>query len=488
MPPAKSWGRRFFYDFIFIFSTEGGMPLATTRIIPMHINRGKTLAQCLSDRLDYGENPVKTEGGELISSYECDPATADSEFLLAKQRYKTITGRTQENDVIAYQIRQSFKPGEITPEEANRIGYEFAMRFTKGEHAFIVCTHTDKKHIHNHVYWNSTKLDCTGKFRDFRRSGRAVRKLSDLICIEHRLSVIENPQRHGKSYNKWLGNRAKPSHREEVRLLIDEALAKNPHSMEALLELLAASGYEIKRGKNITLVRPGQANIRLNSLGDGYTEKELYAVIVGAKTHTPRKNRRMAAPKARLITEIEDKLNGRHSQWDSVRILKQMAQSVLYVQQHDFENFDELAARSAAATARVNELSETMKSAEKRMAEIAVLKTHIINYSKTRDVYVGYRKSGYSKKYLAEHEDDIIIHKAAKKAFDELGMKKLPTVKSLNAEYAELLAQKKAAYAEYAEAKKEMRELLVHKANVEYILGLEEQEMEKSRLKEQEER
>lgn len=468
---------------------KGGLPLATTRIIPMHINKGKTLAQCLSGRLEYGENPDKTEAGELISSYECDPETADAEFLLSKQRYKTITGRVQDNDVIAYQIRQSFKPGEITPEEANRIGYEFAMRFTKGEHAFLVCTHIDKKHIHNHVYWNSTKLDCTGKFRDFWRSGRAVRELSDLICIEHKLSVIENPKPRGMSYNKWLGALAKPSHREEVRILIDEALAKNPHSMDALLNLLSASCYTVKRGKNITLVKAGQKNIRLNSLGEGYTEKDIFAVISGVKTHTPRKTRKVvASKKARLITEIEDKLNGRHSQWDSVRILKQMAQSVLYVQQHDFENFDALAAKAAAATARVNELSETMKSAEKRMAEIATLKTHIINYAKTRDVYAGYRKAGYSKKYFAEHESDIIIHKAAKKAFDELGLKKLPTVKSLSAEYADLLAKKKTAYAEYAATRKEMRDLLVHRANVAYILGLEEQEKVKTRTQEREEK
>lgn len=459
--------------------------MATTRIIAMHVNKGKSLAQCLENRIGYGKNPEKTGAGELISTYECAPETADAEFLLSKKQYQILTGRTQDSDVIAYQIRQSFRPGEITPEEANRIGYEFAMRFTKGEHAFIVCTHIDKKHIHNHIYWNSTKLDCLGKFRDFHRSGKAVRELSDLICIEHKLSVIENPKRHGISYNKWLGAQAKLSHREELRILIDEALAKNPHSMEALLELLSTSGYSVKRGKNITLVKAGQKNIRLNSLGEGYTEKELFAVISGANTHTPRKTRRMTAPqKARLIAEIEEKLNGRHSQWDSVRILKQMAQSVLYVQQHDFEDFDALAAKSDFVTARVSELSETVRSAEKRMAEIATLKTHIINYSKTRNVYAGYRKAGYSKKYLAEHESDIIIHKAAKKAFDDLGVKKLPTVKSLSAEYAGLLAQKKTAYAEFAAAKKEMRELLVHKANVEYILSLEEQERAKTRAQE----
>ena len=454
----------------------------------MHINRVKTLRQCLSDRLGYGEDPGKTEDGRFISSYECGPETADTEFLYAKRQYRAVTGRTQDSDVIAYQVRQSFQPGEVTPEEANRIGYEFAMRFTKGEHAFIICTHVDKKHVHNHIYWNSTRLDCRGKFRNFWGSTRAVRELSDLICVEHRLSVIRNPQRRGVTYDKWQGSKARPSHREEVRMLIDEALAKKPHSFDALLGLLSEAGYTVKRGKNITLMKEGRKNIRLNSLGESYTEADLRAVIAGAKVHTPRKNRRMAAPKPRLITEIEEKLNGRNSNWDTVRILKQMAQSVLYVQQHDFENFDALAAKSAAATARVSELSAAIKTAEKRMGEITALRTQIINYVKTRDVYAGYRKAGYSKKYLAEHESDIIIHKAAKKAFDELGLKKLPTVKSLNAEYAELLAQKKTAYAEYNAAKKEMRELLIHKANVERILGLDEQDKEKIRAREREDR
>ena len=121
--------------------------MATTRIIPMHLNKGKTLAQCLADRTEYGMNPDKTEGGALISAFACEPETAVSEFALSKREYRELTGRVQESDVIAYQVRQSFKPGEVTPEEANRIGYEFAKRFLKGRHAFLVCTHTDKKHI-----------------------------------------------------------------------------------------------------------------------------------------------------------------------------------------------------------------------------------------------------------------------------------------------------------------------------------------------------
>ena len=142
--------------------------MATTRIIPMHLNKGKTLAQCLADRTEYGMNPDKTEGGALISAFACEPETAVSEFALSKREYRELTGRVQESDVIAYQVRQSFKPGEVTPEEANRIGYEFAKRFLKGRHAFLVCTHTDKKHIHNHIYWNSTAHNFQIHFRTLR--------------------------------------------------------------------------------------------------------------------------------------------------------------------------------------------------------------------------------------------------------------------------------------------------------------------------------
>ena len=123
------------------------MGMAATRLIALHVNKGKTVAQCLADRTDYSQNAAKTNDGEFISSYECDPKTADEEFLLSKRQYQHITGRQQKNNIIAYQIRQSFKPGEITPEEANQVGYETAMRWTKGKHAFIVATHIDKSHI-----------------------------------------------------------------------------------------------------------------------------------------------------------------------------------------------------------------------------------------------------------------------------------------------------------------------------------------------------
>ena len=132
----------------------------------------------------------------------CDSRTADAEFLLAKRQYIAATGRVRgADDVIAYHVRQSFRPGEITPEEANRLGVEFAKRFTKGNHAFVVCTHIDKSHIHNHIIWSSVSLEYDRKFRNFWGSTKAVRRLSDTICIENGLSIVENPNPHGKSYN-----------------------------------------------------------------------------------------------------------------------------------------------------------------------------------------------------------------------------------------------------------------------------------------------
>ena len=177
------------------------------------------------------------------------------------------------------------------------------MRFLKGKHAFIVATHIDRKHIHNHIIWNSTSLDHQRKFRDFHRSGMAVRQLSDIICLEHGLSIIEQPKRHGKSYNKWLGEKKVPSHREQLRIAIDEALEKKPTSFDDLLLSLRDAGYEIKkRGHNISFRGAGEKGfVRLSSLKGPYTKDLLTAVIEGKQKHMPRKSHPVAhPPKAEL--------------------------------------------------------------------------------------------------------------------------------------------------------------------------------------------
>ena len=472
--------------------------MATTRIMSLHTGKGRSVGTAINDILDYVENPEKTDGGRLISSFRCDSRTADAEFLFAKRQYIAKTGRNRgTDDVLAYQIRQSFVPGEITPEEANRLGRELAMRFTKGNHAFVVCTHIDKAHIHNHIIFNSTSLDCTRKFRNFWGSTKAVRRLNDTICIENGYSIVENPKRRGKSYNKWLGSKP-PCHRDRLRMAIDAALAQKPANLDALLQLLRNAGIEVSpRGKSIRLKAPGGKQfVRLDgdSMGADYSIPSLLAVLAGEKQHTPlSKNiRRADPPKVNLLVDIQAKLQAGkgagYARWAKTFNLKQMAQTLNYLTEHGLLDYADLAAKADEATGRYHELSATIKAAEQRMAEIAVLKTHIINYSKTRDVYVAYRKAGYSKKFKAEHESDILLHQAAKKFFDESGLKKLPTVRSLQAEYAALLAEKKAAYADFRKAREDMKELLTVRANVQKLMGYEAQEQEKEADRREEER
>ena len=450
-------------------------PIATTRIIPMHKNRGKTLLSCLAARTDYAMDKDKTAEGELISSYECAPQTAAEEFTLSKQIYFQKTGREQENDIIAYQFRQSFKPGEVTAEEANKIGYEFAERFLKGKHAFIVCTHINRHHIHNHVIWNSTTLDCSRKFRNFWNSTKAVRRLSDTICMEHGLSVIENPARKGMTYDKWLGGSAKVSNRDMLRKAIDEVLMQKTQNMDEFLRLLEEKRFTVKRGKHVTLkYKDFKKAVRLDSLGDGYTEEDIRAVLIGKRKHVQRKQ----SNRNSLLIDIDSKLR-MNKKTAKVRNLKQMAQTINYLREHGLLDLAELQRKTADVTAKYHELSDKIKSAEARMKEIGEMKAQIIAYMRTHEVYDSYKKSGYSRTYYTEHEGEILKHKAAKKAFDEWNLRKLPTVKNLNAEYTDLVKQKKTLYAEYSAVRSEMRELLIHKSNVEKILGIGENEAKK---------
>lgn len=449
--------------------------MAATRVITMHCNKGKTVAQCIADRTDYAKNPDKTDHGQLVSTYECNAGTVDSEFALSKREYFQITGREYKGDILAYQVRQSFKPGEISPEEANAIGYEFAKRFTKGNHAFIVCTHIDRKHIHNHIIWNSTTLDCTHKFKDFWGMAAAVRILSDVICVKHGLSIIEKPQKHGKSYNSWRGDYERKSNRVFLAEAIDRALEQKPKSFEELFSILKKDGYSLVSGKHITFSHPRQKkNIRLRSLGEEYSEENIRSVIFGNKVHSSKSKR---TEKTNLLSDIERMINSgkgaTYQNWAKKFGAKQIAKSLMFLQEHNYDSFEDFEKDLKVKQDTNAKLSKIIKSTDKRLSEITELKKHIINYSKTKDIYVGYRKSGYSKKYLAEHEADIITHKSAKKAFDELKLEKLPSIKKLNAEYAELIAKKKEAYAEYQITQKEVREMLLHKQNYEYILNAE---------------
>ncbi|WP_337496458.1 relaxase/mobilization nuclease domain-containing protein [[Ruminococcus] lactaris] len=465
--------------------------MAATRLIALHVNKGKSVAQCLADRTDYSQNAEKTNNGEFISSYKCDPKTADEEFLLSKRQYQHITGRQQKNNVIAYQIRQSFKPGEITPDEANQIGYETAMRWTKGKHAFIVATHIDRAHIHNHIIYNSTTLDCTRKFKDFFLSGLAVQKLSDRICAEHGLSIIiPQPYRERKKRTVFP---KKQSERDMLCAAIDQILTTKPKNFDEFLQQLIQLEYEVKNGKNLAFRKKGKERfIRLRSLGDEYSEDAIRAVISGKTLHKAKNTSKQIHTQRdfHLLIDIHEKMaEGKsigYERWAKKYNRKEAARTVCLLKEKGVDSYEELAALTEKLSARFNELSGNIKAAERRMIEIGALKKHINNYAKTRAVYEDYRRAEYSKKFFEAHREEILLHKAAKEAFNQLGGKKIPSRKSLDEEFHQLLTEKKQAYTEYRQVKKEMQEYLIAKQTVEHILGIDRKKEEERQQKEQE--
>lgn len=467
--------------------------MATTRLIPLHTGKGRNFGKAIRNVIGYVSNPKKTHQGELVTGFGCNPETTDGEFLLMKREYIAQTGRLRgKDDVIAYHLRQSFVPGEITPEEANRIGCELASRFTHGQHAYVVATHEDRRHVHSHIIISAVNLDCDRKFRNFWGSSKAIRRLSDTLCIQNGLSIIEQPKGHSKSYNKWLGNEAKTSQREVLREALDAALARQPKDFEELLTMLQRGGWEVKRGKRISLKGKGQERFkRLDSLGEDYSEAALRAIIAGEKEHHPREKKTVQPMRqVNLLVDIQAKLQAGkgagYERWAKVFNLKQMAQTLNYLSENNLMNIEDLTAKTDAAIARVHELQVTIRETEKRMAELHTLKGHIINYVKTREVYAAYRMAGYSKKFVAEHEQEIKLHQAAKEAFSALGTQKISKVKGIQAEYDALREKKKQAYAAYHQAQDEMRQLLTVRANVERILGVEEKEKERQKEKKKE--
>jgi len=461
--------------------------LAATWIKPLHVNKGKTIAQTITDRTDYAENPDKTRKGELVTGYQCDPRTADAEFLLSKQKYHDITGRSQgKHDILAYHIRQAFKPGEITPEEANRLGYELAMRFTKGRHAFIVATHEDKSHIHCHIVFNSTALDCSYKFHNPMRSNKIIRRISDQICAENGLHIIENPKPPKGHYGEWLGDNKPLNYREQLKQAIDAALAQKPAAFDEFLKLIEAVGYEVKRrGSRYSFRGTGKGFICLRSLKGDYTEDAIREIISGRR-EAPAAHKVIVPDQPRkvsLLIDIQNSIKAQNSpgyaQWSKIFNLKTAASTLIFLQENGLDDINKLNEKAQAAKDKFNGINTRIQNIDVRLKDISTLQKQIGIYSKTRDVYAAYRKAGYSKKYFAEHSGDIEAHKAAKKHFDTLGLEKLPTINTLKTEYAALAAEKKTLYGEYHPARKDMQDILSARQNVQQMLNHREAVKEK---------
>jgi len=466
-------------------NTKGGQAVATTYIKPYKTAKGLSAVQTMRERFDYGLDPKKCAA---VSSYLCEPETAHAEFMLVKNQYEAVTGRSAEKGHLFFQIRQAFPPGEISVEEAQRIGYETAMRWTKGKYQFFVCTHNDKGHLHNHIYYNATAEDSTRKFHNFIGSAFHVRRLSDLICIEHNLSVIVNPKQHSKGlfkhYGEWLGGEKPPTFQERLRAVIDNALFDKPEDFDAFLAALAAAGFEHKwgRGGVLSFRAPdyGQerfTRLRSSTLGDGYGIEDIRAVIEGRAPLTERRAVPAVPRKVNLIIDIQEKMKqgkgAAYAKWATVYNLKQMAAALQYLQENNLLVYEDLAAKAETAAARMHSTGDNLQQTETAMKRNAELKMAIADYARTRPVFEEYKAKKYSNKYLAEHEADIAVYRAAQATMKELlHGEKLPKMDALKGEWQTLTAAKKTGYSDYRAAQKDMREVVAVKANIDHLLGI----------------
>ena len=438
--------------------------MAATRIMSIHTNKGKTPRQCVSAQLDYIMNPEKTNGGVFISSNACSPETAAEEFLLYRQEYISNTGREIENEVLAYHVRQAFKPGEITPEEANEIGKELASRLTDDQFAYVVATHIDKHHVHNHIVICSTALDCQHKYRDVKHSAKDIVRLSDALCQEHGLSVIRDSQDKTLTYDKWRGNQKKPSLRDDLRMMIDAALRFRPDGFDALMQLLEDAGCLIKRGAHIAIKPPdGERYIRLDSLGPEYDETALRRTLAGDHVHIPKTPRGdFTESQIKRLVDIEAKLRagkGKGYQvWAERNNIDAKAQMVIFLKEHQIGSLKELDDEIQDLQNQQKNLKASIRGKQNRMKEINRQREAIRNYSRTKEVYVQYRESGWSMKFYQEHREDIEKHKEAQAVYS-LYDGKLPTLKELTAEYDALKEQTDDEKTKLAELKPKLTDL-----------------------------
>jgi len=451
--------------------------MASTWLKPLHVRKDRSILQAITERTKYAKNPEKTDGGMLVKGYECDPRSVDEEFWLSKRKYEHITGRNNGmKNVIGYHFRQSFKPGEITPEETLDVGYETALRWTKGKHAFIVCVHTDRKHIHCAVIFNSTTLDCTGKFNNFKNSSFAIRRLSDLVCAEHGLSVIENPKpSKGKNYGKWLGEK-EPTWQDKLRQKIDEALPKC-QTFPEFLTYLKSEGYKVRDNrKYISLTAPQQKRAwRLRSLGEQYTEEAIRERLGITKIITAA-GAGGGHQRVSLLIDIQAKIRegkgAGYEHWARIFNIKEAARTLIFLKETGIDSYDDLVKRTASISSEFNERLAKIKTVENRLNDISTLQKQIGVYGKTRDIYARYIKNGKNPAFFEEHRAEIALHQAAKNHFNSLGIKKLPTIADLKKEYAILNVEKKKLYTGYHDLKAKSRELLIAKGNADRMLGI----------------
>lgn len=439
----------------------------------MAITKIKPIKSTLSKALNYIQNPAKRDEKMLVSSFGCAFETADIEFGF------TLSQALDKGNNLAHHLIQSFEPGEVDYHKAHEIGRQLADAVTKGQYEYVLTTHIDKGHIHNHIIFCAVNFVDHHKYVSNKRSYYGIRNISDKLCRDNGLSVVvPGKERKGKSYAEYQAEKTGTSWKGKLKAAID-ALIPKASTFEELLSLLQAAGYEIKPGKYISCRALEQERFtRLKTLGVDYTEEALRERITGKRIRAAK------APKQEhgvsLLIDIENSIKAQQSrgyeQWAKIQNLKQAAKTMNFLTENKIEQYADLTAKITEVNAASEQAAESLKSVEKRLSDMAVLIKNITTYQKTKPVYDAYRKAADNGKYRAANESDIILFEAAARAIKAAGISKLPSVAALQAEYAPLAGQKETLYADYGKLKNRVKEYDVIKRNIDSILRMEHQQ------------
>ena len=434
--------------------------MAVTKIHP--------IKSTLNKALSYICNPDKTDEKILISSYGCSYETADLEFTF------TLSQARQKGNNLAHHLIQSFAPGEVSYEEAHKIGQELADKVLGGKYEYVISTHIDKGHIHNHIIFCAVDFIDHHKYNSNKQSYYQIRNESDRLCREHGLSVVTPGQNKGKKYAEWDAERKGTSWKAKLKAVIDTTIPQ-AKDFEDFLRLMEAAGYEIKRGKYVSFRAPGQERFtRAKTLGEAYTEEAIKEKIAGtyrAKPKTAGKDKEAVS----LLIDLENSIKAAQSKgyekWAKIHNLKQAAKTMNFLTEHDILQYEQLQSILNKVHGECEQTAASLKDVEKRLSDMALLMKNVSAYQQTKPVYEACQKARNKEKFRQEHESSLIIYEAAAKTLQAArNGGRLPNIKKLQSDYKQLMEQKDRLYEEYAKLKKKVKQYDTIKQNVDGIL------------------
>ena len=438
----------------------------------MAVTKIKAIRGTLSKAIAYILNPEKTDEKLLVSSYGCASETAAREFEWTRK----IAEQKGMNPVriIARHVIQSFEIGEVTPELAHEIGKQFADEILGGKYEYVLTTHIDKDHVHNHLIFNAVDFVNYHAYKSYKRIYYDMREVSDRLCKENGLSVIPPSQNKGMGYKEYTEAKRGTSWKQKLKQTIDR-LVLTAKDYDDFLRLMQEAGYEIKTGKYISFRAEGQERFtRSKTIGENYTEERIKERIAG---RTPRRNRRQTVPKGiSLIGDIQERIRLTDSKGYEYKakltILKEAAQTLNYLTENNLLQYADLEKKVEDVHSSYDRTGKELKGVEARLREVQPLIKNISNYQRLKPVYDAFQKAKDKPGFKAKHEAELVIFEAARSTLLAMqGDEKLPSLKTLQAQQQRLLDEQQRLYDERAKLKKEVRQIETIKSNVDTFLA-----------------